>query len=149
MLDCTPNQLTKLRTKIWAEINDDARGTYNKDCQINFKIPMLKSSLCESKDAYTLVSVTITITGERADDNVKQLDKRNEGVIYKSYAPFTDCTNKINNAQTDNAKDLDVMIMMFNLIEYNDNFFDNIRKFVATLQRWFKWYFKKFWVIEI
>ena len=83
---------------------------------------MLKSSLCESKDAYTLVSVTITITGERADDNAKQLDKRNEGVIYKSCAPSTDCTNEINNAQTDNAKDLDVMMMMFNLIEYNDNF---------------------------
>ena len=135
MLDCIPNQLTKLRTKIWAEINDDTRGTYNKDCQINFKIPMLKSSLCESKDAYTLVSVIITITGERADDNAKQLEKRNEGVTYKSCAPFTDFTNKINNAQTDNAKDLDVMMMMFNLIEYNDNFFDNIRKFVATLQR--------------
>ena len=64
MLDNTPNQPTKFRTKTWAELNDNARGTYNTNSQIKFKISMLKSSLCDYSDAYILVSGTITIDGE-------------------------------------------------------------------------------------
>ena len=37
LLDNTPNQPTKFRTKNWVEINDDARGTYNSNSQIKFK----------------------------------------------------------------------------------------------------------------
>ena len=37
VLDNTPSQPTKFRTKNWIEINDDACGTYNKDSQIKFK----------------------------------------------------------------------------------------------------------------
>ena len=44
LLDNTPNQPSKLRTKIWVEINDDACGTYNTNSQIKFKASMLKSS---------------------------------------------------------------------------------------------------------
>ena len=38
LLDNTPNQPTKIRTKNWVEINDDAGGTYNQDSQIKFKL---------------------------------------------------------------------------------------------------------------
>ena len=44
LLDNTPNQPTKFRTENWVKINDDARGTYNKDSQIKLEISMLKSS---------------------------------------------------------------------------------------------------------
>ena len=44
---------------------------------------MLKSSLCDYNDAYTLVSRTITIDGGGADDATKQLDERNKGGIFK------------------------------------------------------------------
>ena len=37
-MDNTKNQPTKFITKIWVEINDDARGTYNTNSQIKFKI---------------------------------------------------------------------------------------------------------------
>ena len=37
LLDVTPNQPTKFRTKNLVEINDDSRGTYNTNCQINLK----------------------------------------------------------------------------------------------------------------
>ena len=47
LLGNTPNQTNKFRTKNWVEINDDARGTYNKDSQIKFKTWMLKSILCD------------------------------------------------------------------------------------------------------
>ena len=36
--------------------------------------------------------------------------------------PFTDCISKINNAQTDNAKDLDVVVVINNLIKYSNNY---------------------------
>ena len=45
LLDNTPNQPTKIRTKNWVEINDDAGGTYNQDSQIKFKTSMLRSCL--------------------------------------------------------------------------------------------------------
>ena len=56
LVDNTPNQQTKFRTKNWAEINGDVRGTYNTNTQINFKTSMLKSSLCDYIDACILVS---------------------------------------------------------------------------------------------
>ena len=68
MLDNTPNQSTKFKTKTCVEINGDTRGTYNTNSQIKFKTSMLKSSLCDYSDAYILVTRTIEITGEGADD---------------------------------------------------------------------------------
>ena len=61
LLDNTRNQPTKFRTKKWVEINDDSRGTYNTNSQIEFKNSMLRSSLCDYSDTYILVSGTITM----------------------------------------------------------------------------------------
>ena len=47
LLDNTPNQLSKFRTKNWIEINDQSKGTYNTNSDIRFKTTMLKSSLCD------------------------------------------------------------------------------------------------------
>ena len=80
---------------------------------------MLKSSLC---DAYILVRGTVRIAGEGADDPAKREDKRDKEVVFKNYAPFTDCISKINNAQVDHAKDLDVVMLMYNLIEYSNKY---------------------------
>ena len=55
LLDNTPNQLSKFRTKNWVEINSKSRGVYNVNTQIKFKTTMLKSSLCDYGDAYILV----------------------------------------------------------------------------------------------
>ena len=60
LLDNAPNQPSKFRTKDWIEINDNARGRYNKDSQIKFKTLMLKSSLYDYSDAYILVKGTIS-----------------------------------------------------------------------------------------
>ena len=45
LLDNTPNATSKFKTKNWAKMNDESRGTYNKDNQIKFKFSMLRSSL--------------------------------------------------------------------------------------------------------
>ena len=40
----------------------------------------------------------------------------------KNCAPFTNCISEINNTQVDNAKDIDIVMLMYNLIEYSDNY---------------------------
>ena len=57
---------------------------------------MQKSSFCNYSDAYILISGTRTTNGKEADDNVKRLDERNKGVIFKNCAPFTDWISEIN-----------------------------------------------------
>ena len=110
-----------IRTKNWVEINDESRGTYTGS-DIKFKTTMLRSNLCDYADAYILVKGTITITGAGNDDAAKRLDERNKGVIFKNCAPFTKCISRINNTDIDNAKDIDIVMPMYNLIEYSDNY---------------------------
>ena len=117
LLENTPNQPTKFRTIYQVEINDESRETRNSKSQIKFKISILKSSLCDYSDAYILVKETITIAGAGADHATKRLDEKNKGVIFKNFLPFTDCINEIINTQINNAKDIDVVIPMYNLME--------------------------------
>ena len=83
---------------------------------------MLKSSLCDYSDAYILVKGRITITGEGADAAARRADEREKGVAFKNCAPFTNCISEINNTQVDNAKDIDIVMPMYNLIGYSDNY---------------------------
>ena len=122
MLDNTPNQQYKLIAKNWVERKDDSRVTYNTNGQIQFKTLMLKSGFCDYSEAYIFVNGVITITRAGEDNAAKGLDEGNKGVISKNCAPFTDCIREINNTQVDNAKDLDIAITMYNLIEYGDNY---------------------------
>ena len=43
-------------------------------------------------------------------------------MAFKNCAPFTNCISEINNTQVDNAKDIDIVMPMYNLIEYSDNY---------------------------
>ena len=83
---------------------------------------MLKSSLYDYSDAYILVKGTITIEGAGADAEARQADERDKGVIFNNCAPFTNCISEINNTQVGNAKDIDIVMPMYNLIEYSDNY---------------------------
>ena len=83
---------------------------------------MLKSSLCDYSDAYILVKGTITITGAGDDAAARQADGRDKSVVFKNCAPFTNCISELNNTQVDNAKDIDIVMSMYNLIEYSDNY---------------------------
>ena len=120
--DDASNQPSKFRTKNWVEIADESRDTYNDNSQIKFKTTMLKSSLCDYSDAYILVKGTITVNGARADAAARQADERDKGVAFKNCAPFTNCISEINNTQVDNAKNIDIVMPMYNLIEYSDNY---------------------------
>ena len=118
--DITLNQPSKFRTRNWIEINDESGGTYNVNSQIEFKTTMLKSSLCDYSDAYILVKGTITANSTAAQGAA--VNNTNKKVIFKNCAPFTNCISEINNTQIDNAKDLDIVMPMYNLIEYSDNY---------------------------
>ena len=122
LIDDTSNQPSKFRTKNWVEINDESRGTYNVNSQIKFKTTMLKSTLCDYSDVYILVKGTITITGAGTDAAARQADERDKGVAFKNYAPFTNCISEINNTQVDNAKDINIVMLMYKSIEYSDNY---------------------------
>ena len=122
LIDDTSNQPSKFRTKNWVEISDESRGTYNVNSQIKFKTAMLKPSLCDYSDAYILVKGRLTIAGARDDAAARQADERDKGVAFKNCPPFTNCISEINNTQVDNAKDIDIVMPMYNLIEYSDNY---------------------------
>ena len=81
---------------------------------------MLRSSLSVYSDAYILVKGNITVNNTAgagaAANNI------NKKVTFKNYAPFTNCIRKINNTQIDNAECIDIVILVYNLIEYSDNY---------------------------
>ena len=78
MLDNTPNQPSKLKTKYWVDINDESRGMYNKENQITIKTSMLRSSLCGYSGAYLLVKGTEAACVKIATETKKKaLAKRN------------------------------------------------------------------------
>ena len=83
---------------------------------------MLKSILCDYADAYILIKGTITITGAGDAAAARRADERNKGVIFKNCTPFTKWISRINNTDIDNAQDIDIIMPMYNLIEYSDNY---------------------------
>ena len=120
LIDDTSNQPSKFRIKNWVEISDESRRAYNVNSQIKFKTTMLKSSLCDYSDAYILVKGTISVNNTAAAGAaVNNNDKK---VIFKNGAPFTNCISEIINTQVGNAKDIDIVTPMYNLIKYSDNY---------------------------
>ena len=80
---------------------------------------MLKSRLCDYSDGYIIFKGNITVnnTGTAAAPN-----NRNKKVIFKNCASFTNCIGEINDTQQDNTEDIDIVMSMYNLIEYSDNY---------------------------
>ena len=118
--DVSSNPPSKFKTKNWVEVNDESKGTYNVNSQMKFKTTMLKSSLCYYSDVYVQVKETITVNNIAAAPATA--NNTGKKVIFKNCAPFTICISEINNTQADNAKDINVLMPMYNLIEYSDNY---------------------------
>ena len=81
---------------------------------------MLRSNLCDFSGAYIFIKGTITITGAGDNNSARQEDERDKSVTFKNCAPFFKRINRINNTEIDNAKDIDIVMPMYNLIEYSD-----------------------------
>ena len=78
------------------------------------------SNLSDYSDAYILAKGTITVANTSASDS--DANNPNKEVIFKICAPFTSCIIRINNTQIDDIQYIDVVMPMYNSIEYSDNF---------------------------
>ena len=91
------------------------RKNYNPNKEIRIKTSMLRSDLCDYFNAYIIVKGTIIVTNQ---NNAK----RNKVVAFKNNAPFINCISKINGVKIDNAEDLNIVMPMYNLLEYSKNY---------------------------
>ena len=131
--------LSTFVTKKWIEVYDQSEGNYNVNKEIRIKTSMLRSDLCDFSDAYIVFKGNITVTKKTftADDidapnntaaNVNATNTANNNdfgdkkLVFKNNAPFINCISKINGVEIDNAEDLDVVMPMYNLLEYSKNY---------------------------
>ena len=119
-------QLSKFITREYVRVNS-LLSTYNENKSIRFKTPMLRSSLCDYSDAYILVKGTITVTDPGANNGANNI--RNRPLILKNNAPFVLCITRINGELIEDADDLDIVMPMYNLLEYSKNY----RKTIGSL----------------
>ena len=101
--------VSKFVTRKWIEANGLSDGQYSVIKNIRFKNPMIRSDLLNYNDACIVVKKTITVTGTGDDKRrKKQCNKKNNAL-------FRSCKSKINNTFVDNVKDLDNVMLMYNL----------------------------------
>ena len=110
------NEVPRFITKKWIEVQSQSGSTYNASKPIRFKTSLLRSDLSDYSDAYVWVKGTISIVDNKCDDS---LDRR---LTLKNNAPFVSCISKINGELVENAEDLDIVIPMYNLLEYSKNY---------------------------
>ena len=123
-----PDQVPRFVTKKWVEIYDESGGIYNTEKEIRFKTQMLRfDHLCDYNDAYIVVKGKITVT----NPNNNAYDKK---LVLKNNAPFFSCISIINGTLVENAEDLDVVMPIYNLIEYSKNY----RKTTGSLLNYYR-----------
>ena len=110
------DKVPRFITKKWIEVQSQSGNSYNTSKPIRFKTSMLRSDLCDYSDAYVWVKGTITVTNPNNNDN---FDRR---LTLKNNAPFISCVSKINGELVENAEDLDIVMPMYNLLEYSKNY---------------------------
>ena len=132
--DNESEKLSKFVTREYVRVNS-LSNTYNENKSIRFKTPMLRSNLCDYSDAYILVKGTITVTAPGVNNNANNIrDKRNRPVILKNNAPFVSCITRINGESIENADDLNIVMSMYNLLEYSKKY----RKTIGSLYNYYR-----------
>ena len=123
LLDKIDTDSKHFATKKWYIINDENNTNYGVDKDtgannpdtIKYDTRVLKPNLCDYAEAYILVDGTI-----RAGNALNPTR-----LALKNCAPFTKCNLKINDEHVDTAENLDIVMPMYNLIEYSDNYQDS------------------------
>ena len=120
-------------------INDVPQGNYDVNKEITIKRSMLRSDLCYFSDAHIVLKGDITVTEktftvddiEAPNNTVAKANASNTAndngfgekkLIFKNNAPFINCISKTNGIKIDNAEYLDVVMPMYNLLEYSKNY---------------------------
>ena len=123
LLNKDDNDSKHFATKKWYIINDENNANYGVDKDtgannpdtIKYNTRVLKPNLCDYAEAYILVDGTIRATNAI---NATRL-------AFKNCAPFIKCNLEINDEHVDTAENLDLVMPMYNLIEYSDNYQDS------------------------
>ena len=119
LLNSSDNESSKFATRKWYIINDQNNGQYGNGDEngsaIKFETKVIKPSLCDYSDPYILVTEDITATG--GNGNTK--------IAFKNCAIFTRCVIHINDEHVETAENLDIIMPLYNLIEYFDNYADS------------------------
>ena len=131
LLDSEKENLSKFVTRQYVKVNS-LSNTYNENKSIRFKTPVLRSDLCDYSDAYVLVSGTITVPANAGANNIR--DKKNRPLILKNNAPFISCITRINGELIEDTDDLDIVMRMYNLLEYSKNY----RKTIGPLYNYYR-----------
>ena len=134
LLGTTTDKVPRFITKKWVEGHDqsgEAENRYKLSKPIRVKSSILKSDLCDFSDAYIVVKGDITLTKTNGRGII---DIRNRFLAFKNNAPLTNCILKINNVLIDNAEDLDIVMPMYNLLEYSKNY----RKTTGSLWNYYR-----------
>ena len=126
--DNESEQLSKFVSRQYVKVNS-LSNTYNENKSIRFKKPMLRSN----SDAYILVKGTITVNGI-VNGVENEILRANRPLILKSNAPFVSCMTKINNEFIEDADDIDIVMPMYNLLEYSKNY----RKTIGSLYNYYR-----------
>ena len=101
---------------------------YDVNKEIRIKTSMLRSDLCDFNDAY------IALKGDASLEGDNDANQRNKNLAFKNNAQFIDCISKINGAKIDNAENLNVVMPMYNLLEYSKNY----RKATTSLWNYYR-----------
>ena len=118
LLDSNDNESQKFTTKSGYIINDqntgnNAYGNGEDVTTIKFETKVIKPNLCDYSDVYILVIGNI------------QNKPGNSVVAFKNCTPFRTCDVTINDEHVEKAEDLDIVMPMYNLLEYSDNYQDS------------------------
>ena len=103
--------------------------------QLDLKHPWLRPNLCDYSDTYILVKGTIIVTAPGTNNGANNIrDKKNRPLILKNNAPFVSCITRINGELIEDADDLDIVMSMYNLLEYSKNY----RKTIGSLYNYYR-----------
>ena len=127
LLGSQSEKLSKFVTREYVRANS-LSNTYNENKSIRFKTPMLRSDLCDYADAFISVNGTTTVAGNNPRG------RQNRPLILKNNAPSISCISKINNELIEDAEDLDIVMSMYNLLEYSKIY----RKTIGSLYNYYR-----------
>ena len=143
--------LTRFFTKNWIEVYNQSERDYDVKKEVRIKTSMLRCDLSDYCDAYIVVKGNIIVDKKsfiandfeapnNTADDANATNTANDNafgekkLIFKNNAPFINCTLKINGVKIDNAEDLDVVMPMYNLLEYSKNY----RKTTGSLWNYYR-----------
>ena len=121
-------------------IDSESKGNYSHDDPIKFLTKSIESSLCDYSGAYILVTGDIAVTrtiaaaGGNPIQRKQPLDAATQ-VAFKNCAPFKDCRTEINDAFVDYVEYINIVMPMYNLIEYSDNYSDSSESLYRAFKR--------------